>query len=389
MNAALTFLATALLQTAVGAAETLQPVAALCTVQKEILGKTAQGEPVESYTLTSVHGLKAKVMTWGASLVEMHVPDRDGRLADITLGLDKLDGYFLRHPYLGSTTGRYCNRIARGRFTLDGQTFTLATNNGPNHLHGGVKGFDQRNWRGEIIDHSVRFSSTSPDGEEGYPGTLKVEVTYSFTKDKIALLAGDGLRIDYHATTDKPTVVNLTNHAYWNLKGAGEGDILNHELTIHAALSTVADATNIPTGQLAAVAGGPLDFTAPKVIAKDFAKMAGTPGGYDLNYVLDREKSIQFREDGIQPVLAAEVREPMSARTMKIWTTEPCIQFYTGNNLDGSFIGKNGKPIVRNSGFCLETQHYPDSPNHPGFPSTILRPGEEYKSTTIYSFSVK
>lgn len=378
MKTSLSLLATAVFLTIGAAPARAETPVAPPAVQKEIFGKTPDGEPVEIYTLTSSAGLKAKVMTWGASLVEMHVPDREGKMADVALGLDKLESYFKRHPYLGCTTGRYCNRIAKGKFTLDGQTCTLATNNGPNHLHGGVKGFDQRNWKGEIAGEGVRFTSTSPDGEEGYPGTLQAEVTYSFAQD-------GALRIDYRATTDKPTVVNLTNHTYWNLKGAGAGDILDHELTINAEHVTAADATDIPTGKLAPVAGGPLDFTAPKAIAKDFAKMAGTPGGYDINYVLRREPQ------DIKTHLrrAARVREPKSGRTMEIWTTEPGLQFYTGNHLDGTFAGKDGQPIVQNSGLCLETQHYPDSPNHPGFPSTVLRPGGVYQSTTIHRFTAQ
>ena len=380
MNTALPFLATVILLIAAATGAQAKNPVATTTVKKEIFGKTTDGEPVEIYTLTNGHGLKAKVMTWGAGLVEMHVPDRDGKMADVTLGFDKLDSYLKRHPYLGCTTGRYCNRIAKGKFTLDGQTYTLATNNGPNHLHGGVRGFDQRNWKGEIVENKVRFSYTSPDGEEGYPGTLKVAVFY-------ALLEDNALQITYQATTDKPTVVNLTNHSYWNLKGTGEGDILDHELTIHANRFTAADDSGIPTGNLKPVADGPLDFNKPKVIGKDFAKMTGTPGGYDLNYVINEGARMSTEQGG--PMLAAEVREPKSGRVMQVITNEPGIQFYTGNYLDGSFIGKGGKPIVKNSGLCLETQHYPDSPNHPNFPTTVLRPGKYYQFDTHYRFTVR
>lgn len=354
-------------------------------VKKEIAGKTPDGEPVEIYTLTSASGLTAKVMTWGATLLEMQAPDRAGKLADVTLALDKLENYFKRHPYLGCTTGRYCNRIAKGKFTLDGKTYTLATNNGPNHLHGGVKAFDQRNWKAEIVGQAVRFSYTSPDGEEGYPGTLQAEVTYALAADEATGPKGAALRIEYRATTDKPTVINLTNHTYWNLKGGGEGDILDHELTINAEHVTAADATDIPTGKLAPVADGPLDFRTPKIIAKDFAKMTGTPGGYDINFVLKRDAKAAPAD----LALAARVRDPASGRTMEIWTTEPGLQFYSGNYLDGTSNGKNGKPYLKNAGFCLETQHYPDSPNQPSFPSTVLRPGEVYRSTTIHRFTAQ
>ena len=387
MNTAISLLTTAVFLAVAVAHTRAESTVPQPTVQKEIFGKTPAGKPVEIYTLTSSTGLKARVMTWGASLVEMHVPDREGRLADIVVGLDKLESYFKRHPYIGCTTGRYCNRLAKGKFTLDGKTYTLATNNGPNHLHGGVKAFDQRNWKGEIVGAAVRFTYTSPDGEEGYPGTLKAAVTYSLSTDQRGL--ADGLRIDYRATTSKPTVVNLTNHAYWNRKGAGDGDILDHELTIHASQHTVADATDIPTGKLAPVAGGPLDFSERKVVAADFAKMTGTPGGYDLNYVIDPEAAERIKDQGAEFLLAAELREPKSGRTMKIWTTEPGIQFYTGNYLDGTFTGKDGKPIVKNSALCLETQHYPDSPNRREFPSTVLRPGAVYQSTTIHRFTAK
>lgn len=341
-------------------------------VQKEIFGKTTDGEPVEIYTIKNSNGLRARVMTWGAGLVEMRVPDRDGKVADVTLGFDSLDGYLKRHPYFGTTTGRYANRIAKGEFTLDGKTYTLAKNNGANHLHGGLKGFDMRNWKAESTANGVRFTYTSADGEEGYPGTLKAAITYTLT-DK------NELRLDYEATTDKPTVVNLTNHAYWNLAGAGAGDILGHELTLVPTRFTPVDETSIPTGKIEPVAGGPMDFTKPKTIGRDFEKV---PGGYDHNYVIDTKKSESL-------TLAAEARDAASGRTMKVFTTEPGIQFYTGNFLDGSVIGKGGVAYKKNFGFCLETQHFPDSPNRPDFPTTVLRPGETFRSTTVYEFSSK
>ena len=346
-------------------------------VTKESFGKTEEGEVVDIYTLTNSHGLKARVTTWGACLVEMHAPDRSGTMADVTLGFDKLDGYLGKHPFFGATAGRYANRIAKGKFLLDGKEYTLAVNNGVNHLHGGLKGFDHRNWRGEIAKdaNAVRFAYTSADGEEGYPGELKVAVTYTLTEK-------NELRIDYEATTDKPTVVNLTNHAYWNLAGAGEGEILGHELTLHAEKFTPVDEGSIPTGKLEPVAGGPMDFTKAKAIGKDFAQMSGTPGGYDHNFVLDKPKPGAL-------TLAAEVHEPKSGRVMKISTTQPGIQFYTGNHLDGTVAGKGGKVCKMNFGFCLETQHFPDSPNHPYFPTTTLRPGQTFRSTTVHQFSVK
>ena len=347
------------------------------TVQNQIFGKTADGEVVEIHTLTNRHGLKAKVTSWGAGLVAMLVPDRTGELADVTLGFDQLEGYLGRHPHFGVTTGRFANRIARGKFTLDGTAYSLATNAGANHLHGGLKGFDKRNWKAEPLLHetAVRFTYTSPDGEEGYPGTLKVAVTYTLTDE-------NELRIDYEATTDAPTIVNLTNHAYWNLAGAGEGDVLGHELRLHASRFVAVDAASIPTGSIDPVAGGPMDFQTAKPIAKDFAKMNGAAGGYDHCFVIDHAKPGDL-------TLAAEAYEPRSGRVMTISTTEPGVQFYTANHLDGSVTGKGGKTYQKNAGFCLETQHYPDAPNHPAFPSTVLRPGQTLRTTTVHRFSVR
>lgn len=344
-------------------------------MQPTLFGHAPDGSPVHSFTLANRHGLKARLITWGAGLVEMHAPDRHGAFADVTLGFDTLDGYLTRHPYFGVTTGRYANRIAGGKFTLDDTAYTLATNDGAHHLHGGVKGLDQKNWRAEPgpSASSVRFTLTSPDGDEGYPGNLHIAVTYSLNDD-------NELRIDYEATTDKPTVLNLTNHAYWNLAGAGAGEILRHELKLHAHRFTPVDAGSIPTGEMAPVAGGPMDFTQPKLISKDIAQMAGTPGGYDHNYVLDPSPPSAL-------TLAAEVRDPSSGRVLTICTTEPGIQFYTGNYLDGTVTGKGGKVYRKHFGLCLETQHFPDSPNHPHFPSTVLRPGQTFHSTTVHRFS--
>jgi aldose 1-epimerase len=346
-------------------------------VQHEIFGHTQDGEAVPIFTLTNERGLRARVTAWGAGLVEMHVPDRAGALADVTLGFDRLDGYLARHPHFGVTTGRFANRIAHGKFTLDGVAYTLARNSGPNHLHGGARGFDQRLWKAEprLAEDAVRFTYTSPDGEEGFPGTLAVAVTYTLT-------AADELRLDYEATTDRPTVVNLTNHAYWNLAGAGVGDILGHELRLHASRFVPVDAHCIPTGGTAAVAGGPMDFRRAKTIARDFALMTGEPGGYDHNFVLDA-----VADGTLAP--AAELYEPASGRVLEIATTEPGIQLYTGNYLDGSVVGKGGVAYAKNAGLCLETQHFPDAPNQPDFPSTVLRPGAVFRSTTVHRFAVR
>ena len=376
----LTFVATALSFGIFAHSETAAAV--VPSLPHATFGKTAEGEPVEIFTLTNSHGLKARVMTWGATLASMEVPDRAGKMADVTLGFDSLDGYLGKHPFFGVIAGRYANRIAKGKFTLDGREYTLAVNNGANHLHGGLRGFDKKNWKavdmGEPMgSQSVRFLTTSADGEEGYPGKLEVSVTYTLT-DK------DELRITYGASTDKPTVVNLTNHSYWNLAGAGEGDILGHELTLHAGKFTPVDDGSIPTGKLEPVAGGPMDFTTAKIIGKDFAKVGGEPGGYDHNFVIDRAT-----ENALAIVPAAELYDPKSGRVMKVSTDQPGVQFYTSNYMDGSNTGKGGKVYQRNFGVCLETQHFPDSPNRPEFPSTVLRPGEMYRTTTVHTFSVR
>ena len=275
------------------------------------------------------------------------------------------------------TTGRFANRIALGKFTLDGVTHQLAVNNGANHLHGGPTGFHARVWKAEPLTtgNGVRFSYVSADGEEGFPGTLTVAVACRLTDD-------DDLRLDYEATTDKPTVLNLTNHAYWNLAGAGEGDILGHEITLHASRFIPVNDAGIPSGEILPVAGGPMDFRTAKTLAKDFAQMTGTPGGYDHCYVIDRASPGAL-------TLAVEAHDPRSGRVLAVSTTEPGIQLYTGNFLDGSVVGKGGKACKKNYGFCLETEHFPDSPNQPGFPSTVLRPGEKFRSTTVHHFSTR
>jgi aldose 1-epimerase len=341
-------------------------------VQRAPAFTTPDGEAVEILTITNAHGLKVRILTWGATLVEMWTPSRTGKLADVTLGFDSLERYAQPHPFFGSTAGRYANRIALGRFTLDGQAYTLATNNGPNHLHGGTRGFDKRIWRAEPIGtDAVRFTYTSPAGEEGYPGKLEAAVTYTLAEN-------DELRLDYEATTDQPTVVNLTNHTYWNLAGAG--DVLGHGLRLYASRFTVVDAGLIPTGELRAVAGTALDFSKAKVVGRDIAdlKHDGQPGGYDHNYAID-----VLTPGALAP--AAELYDPSSGRMMRVMTTEPGVQLYTANGLK-DVGGKNGQTYGPHAGLCLETQHFPDSPNHPDFPSTVLRPGQAFRSKTIYAF---
>jgi aldose 1-epimerase len=345
-------------------------------VQKSSYGQLPDGTQIELYTLTNSKGVVAKIITYGALLTELHVPDRNGQLGDIVLGFDNLDQYLKGHPYFGATIGRVANRIAQGKFTLDGQPYTLATNNGPNHLHGGLKGFDKVVWKAEPIQSSdwaaVKFTYTSSDGEEGYPGNLNVTVIYTLTDL-------NELRINYSATTDKATPVNLTNHSYFNL--AGEGDILGHELMLAADRYTPVDDTLIPTGELAPVKGTVMDFTSPMAIGSRIGKLTNQPSGYDHNYCLTA--------GGKGLALAARVYEPKSGRVMEILTTEPGIQFYTGNFLDGTLTGKRGIVYKKHYGFCLETDHFPDSINRPNFPPVVLRPGQTYRQTTVHRFSVK
>jgi len=346
-------------------------------------GTTADAKPVELFTLTNAHDVEVRAMTYGATIVWLHAPDREGHLDDIVLGYPTLAGYLAQSPYFGAIVGRYGNRIAKGRFTLDGKAYQLATNNGPNHLHGGVKGFDKVVWSAEPAETdtsaTVTFSYVSPAGEEGYPGTLRARVTYTLT-DR------DELRVDYLATTDQATPVNLTQHSYFNLAGAGTRDILSHELMIAADRYTPVDATLIPTGEIAPVAGTPFDFRTPTAIGarigqSDVQLQHGK--GYDHNWVLNRAGAAEGAL-----VLAARVTEPTTGRTLDVFTTEPGIQFYSGNFLDGTITGKDGRVYQHRYGFCLETQHFPDSPNHPNFPSTILRPGREYRSTTVFQFGI-
>ena len=346
-------------------------------VTRAPFGTMPDGTPVEVFTLSNAGGMEVRAINYGGIITSIRVPDRDGAPGDVVLGFGRLGDYLTKNdPFFGAIIGRYGNRIAAGRFTLEGQTYTLATNNGPNHLHGGNKGFDKVFWTAEPVagKNAVTFSRTSADGEEGYPGNLKVQVTYTLTEK-------NELMVDYFATTDKPTVVNLTQHTYFNLAGHGSGAILGHQLMLNADRYTPVGETLIPTGEVAAVAGTPFDFRKATAIGAriDEAHPQLKNGlGYDHNWVLNRTGS------GLQQ--AARVIEPKSGRTLEVRTTEPGIQFYSGNFLDGKLTGKEGAVYRHRTGFCLETQHFPDSPNQPSFPSTTLRPGEEYKTSTVFTF---
>jgi len=351
--------------------------AARARVTRAASGTIVNGKPVEVFTLTNTAGVEVKAMTYGGIITSWRVPDRRGQMADIVLGHDDPAAYLENNsPYFGAIVGRYGNRIGKARFALDGRTYTLAANNGANHLHGGNQGFDKVLWVGEALRGGggvgVAFSRTSVDGEEGYPGNLKVRVTYTLTDRNELVVA-------YQATTDKPTPVNLTQHTYFNLAGQGTGDILGHELRINADRYTPVDAALIPTGELASVDKTPFDFRQPTAVGarinSDHPQIQ-YGRGYDHNWVLARS--------GAGLSLAAEVYEPTSGRTLQVRTTEPGLQFYTGNFLDGTITGKDGRVYRHRYGLCLETQHFPDSPNHPTFPSTTLRPGETYRSRTVF-----
>ncbi len=343
-------------------------------VSEKTFGNLPDGTAVKLFTLTNPNGMTVKITEYGAIITELWVPDRAGQKANVVLGFDRLEEYTKGHPFFGAIAGRYANRIAKGKFTLDGHEYTLAVNNGPNHLHGGLKGFDKKVWKGTVQPVTpgaiaVVLTYTSPDGEEGYPGTMSVTVTYTLT-------ARNELRIDYVATTDKPTVVNLTNHSYFNL--AGSGSILDHVLKVNADRYTPADAGLIPTGELAPVKGTGLDFTAPHRIGERIADYMDFAKGYDHNFVLNSH--------GGTLSVCARVEEPKSGRVMEVLTTAPGVQLYTANHLDKR-TGVGGVTYGQHTGFCLETQHYPDSPNKPSFPSAVLRPGAQYKTTTVYRFS--
>jgi len=414
------------------------------TIQKKPFGKTADGTAVDQFTLTNKHGMVVTIITYGGIVTGIHVPDRDGKMSDVVLGHDTLEGYLAGHPYFGALIGRVANRIAKGKFTLDGKEYTLAINNGPNSLHGGKEGFDKKVWQflSEVSGPNyvgIKLRYVSKEGEEGYPGTLTTQVTYSLTDD-------NALEIVYAATTDKPTPLNLTNHSYFNLTGARE-DILGHELSLNCDKFTPTDDTLIPTGEIKDVAGTPLDFTKLTAIGARIKELYAGPGkGYDHNLILRAgpvagtagktnpagpgrgaqmtmaEKLAQMRlqlnelgtrigkdhpdykaveqqiialedrlkQSGVTEVkLCARIREPKSGRTMEMTTTEPGVQFYSGNFLDGKDKGKGGIIYQKHWGFCLEAQHFPDSVNHPNFPTTILKPGETYRQTTIYRFGVE
>ena len=350
------------------------------TVTRAPFGTAPDGKPVEIFTLTNTKGIEVRAMTYGGIIVSLKTPDKTGKSDDIVLGYDSLAGYVKSSPYFGAIVGRYGNRIAKGHFTLDGKTYTLAVNNGPNALHGGLKGFDKVVWAAEPFERQdtvgVVLTYTSADGEEGYPGTVNAKVSYALTSD-------NQLIVTYDATTDKATPINLTQHSYFNLAGAGKGDILGHVMLLKADKFTPVDSTLIPTGELKSVDGTPFDFRKAKAIGaqiNDTDQQIKNGGGYDHNFVLTRTANLS---------LAARVDEPTTGRELVVYTTEPGVQFYTGNFLDGTNVGKGGVAYQKRTGFCLETQHYPDSPNHDNFPSTIVTPAKAYHSQTVFAFGVK
>ena len=340
-------------------------------------GRLSDGTAIEQYTLSNGRGMAVSALTYGGIITSITVPDRDGRAGNVVLGFDNLEAYVARNPYFGAIAGRYANRIAHARFTLDGKEHALNANEGANTLHGGKAGFDKRVWRATPLgDAALALEYLSPDGEEGFPGNLAVRVVYTVTPEH-------ELRIDYSATTDRPTVVNLTSHSYFNLAGAGT--VLDHRLTLFADRYTPVNGSGIPTGEVAAVDGTPFDFRRVHAIGERIRQnhpQLLAMRGYDHNWVLSTASI-----DGT-PVPAARLEDPRSGRVMEIFTSEPAIQFYSGNFLDGSLVGANGEAVRQGDGLCLETQHYPDSPHHPAFPSTVLRPGETYQSTTVHRFSI-
>ena len=364
---------------------TLAPIGATPqpgSTTRKSFGKTPDGQPVDLYVLTNKSGAEASITNYGGAVVSLKVPDRNGKLADVALGYDTAGGYVNDKSYFGALVGRYGNRIAHAQFVLDGKTYTLAKNNGENSLHGGIKGFNKAVWTAKILSteggQSLELSYLSKDGEEGFPGNLKVSVIYTWTD-------ADALQVEYSATTDKETVVNLTSHSYFNLAGQSSGDILGHLLMIQAEKFTPVDADLIPTGELRDVAGTPFDFRKATAIGARIDQddeQLKLGGGYDHNFVLRRSA------DPVES-LAARVVEPTTGRVMEVWTTEPGVQFYTGNFLDGKTAGKGGVAYPRRSAFCLETQHFPDSPNQPKFPSVVLKPGERYHTITTYKFSIE
>lgn len=351
------------------------------SVTQTEFGTTPDGQRVDLYTLKNARGMEVRAITFGGIITSIRVPDRTGKVEDVVLGYDSLEGYLRNPAYMGGIIGRYANRIAAGKFTLEGKTYSLALNNGPNHLHGGLKGFDKAMWKAQSFMNDtkvgVTFSYTSPSGEEGYPGAVELRVTYS-------LDAQNALSVDYAGTTDAATPLNLTQHSYFNLAGDASRDVLDHQVAIHASRFTPVSQSLIPTGELAPVENTPFDFRTLQAIGgriNDNHPQLRFGNGYDHNFVIDR--------DGAGLVPAAHVEEPSTGRTLDILTTEPGVQFYTGNFLDGTITGKSGHVYKQRMGFCLETQHFPDSPNQPTFPSTILRPGESYNSQTLFVFGVK
>lgn len=348
------------------------------SLKKLAFGKTADGEQVDQYVLVNRHGLTVKIITYGAIISSVQVPDRQGQVGEITLGFDTLEEYLAGHPFFGAICGRVANRIAKGKFSIDGHEYTLATNNGPNHLHGGEKGFDKAVWHAEALEKDnavgVKLTHRSPDGDEGYPGNLSVTVVY-------ALSNANTLTIDYTATTDQPTPINLTNHTYWNLADGGKSDVLKHRLTIYADRYLPVDDALIPTGELKDVRGTPMDFTVSAEIGARLAQIAANPPGYDHCYVLNQPANVKLKP-------AARVEEPRTGRVMEVFTTEPALQLYTANFIDGT-LKSRGAVFKRHHAFCLEAQHYPDSINQPQFPSTLLKPGQTYRQTTVHKFSTK
>jgi aldose 1-epimerase len=349
------------------------------SISKQPFGTPPDGKSVDLYILRNAKGMEAAICNYGGTVVSLFVPDKNGKLGDVVLGYTNLDSYVKNSPYFGCLIGRYGNRIAKGRFALDGKTYTLATNNDPNHLHGGIKGFDKVVWQGKSLatpdGPALELTYLSKDGEEGYPGNLSVKAVYTLTED-------NALRVDFTATTDQATICNLTHHSYFNL--AGKGDILGHEVTMPAGRFNPVDAALIPTGELKPVDGTPFDFRKPTAIGariNNDDEQLKFGKGYDHNWVYDKKIGVL--------TLQARVYEPTSGRVMEVWSTEPGLQFYSGNFLDGTITGKGGWVYQFRNGFCMEPQHYPDSPNKPNFPSTVLRPGQIYQNTIIYKFSVK
>jgi aldose 1-epimerase len=347
------------------------------SIEKGHFGKTSDGHDVDRFILTNDKGVSAEVITYGGVVTRLRVPDKDGKLGDVVLGFDDIKKYEDQSPYFGAIVGRVANRIAGGIFSIDHHRYCLATNNGPNHLHGGIRGYDKRIWKADAVmtadGPTLKLSLTDADGDEGYPGQVSVTVIYSITGDNV-------LKIQYFATSDKPTPINLTNHTYFNLKDAGASSVGDHVLQLYASHYTPVNSTLIPTGEIATVKGTPFDFTIPKPIGRDLQSIGGNPAGYDHNFCLDNP-------GGDSLTKAAQIYEPATGREMEVWTTQPGVQFYTGNFLDGSVTGKKGVVYAQHNAFCLETQHYPDSINHVNFPPVLLQPGEVYRQITEYRFS--